>query len=126
RVSIRGRIQHDRPESDGILARVSSSRHGLLGAWPVHHREADANIYGIVVEAGDTLDFIVDIRAELNNDQYRWTPEVVMEADEAEVQLAWNAAAGFAGPYIEPPVPLSPWEKLAQVLLVSNEFLFVD
>jgi hypothetical protein len=126
-VSIRGRIQHDRPESDGILARVSSSRHGLLGAWPVHHREADANVYGIVVEAGDMIDFIVDIRAELNNDQYRWTPEVEMEAAVAtDVRTAWNAAAEFAGPYTAPPVPLSPWEKLAQVLLVSNEFLFVD
>ena len=105
------------------MARVSSSRHGLLGAWPVHHREADANGYGIVVEKGDTLDFIVDIRAELNNDQFLWSPEVAMlEGSEC----AWKAAAEFAGPYTAPPDPLTSWEKLAQVLLVSNEFLFVD
>jgi hypothetical protein len=122
-VSYAGRIRHDRPESDGIMARVSSSRHGLLGAWPVHHREADANGYGIVVEAGDTLDFIVDIRAKLNNDQFLWSPEVAMMEGEP---VAWKAAEEFAGPHTAPPVPLSPWEKLAQVLLVSNEFLFVD
>jgi hypothetical protein len=35
----------------------------------------------------------------------------------------WNAAAQFAGPL---PKRLGPWEKYAQVLLESNEFVFVD
>jgi hypothetical protein len=37
----------------------------------------------------------------------------------------WDARAGFAGP-----APssrwLTPWEQLAQVLLVANEFAFAD
>jgi hypothetical protein len=35
----------------------------------------------------------------------------------------WNAANDFSGP---PPRRLNPWEELAQALLVSNEFVFVD
>ena len=36
----------------------------------------------------------------------------------------WNAARDFAPPSTAR--RLYPWEKLAQVLLSSNEFLFVD
>ena len=40
--------------------------------------------------------------------------------------LLWDAATEFAGPQKRPAVPLTPWEKYAQVLLQSNEFVFVD
>jgi hypothetical protein len=46
------------------------------------------------------------------------TPEAITE---------WSAQANFAGPAkpVEKP-GLSPWEKFAQVLLLSNELMFVD
>jgi hypothetical protein len=37
--------------------------------------------------------------------------------------MEWNAAAQFGGP---PTPPLSPIEKYAQTLLMTNEFLFLD
>jgi hypothetical protein len=123
KVQVEGRIRHARTEGDGIMARVSSSRQGLLGAWFLHNSESDANLYGIAVEAGDTLDFVVDIKAELNSDEHKWSPMVTQVESE---NMAWNAEAEFAGPFEPLPVPLAPWEKLAQVLLSSNEFLFVD
>jgi hypothetical protein len=123
KVQVEGRIRHARTEGDGIMARVSSSRQGLLGAWFLHNSESDANLYGIAVEAGDTLDFVVDIKAELNSDEHLWSP-VVTQVESGNV--AWNAEAEFAGPFEPLPVPLAPWEKLAQVLLSSNEFLYVD
>jgi hypothetical protein len=129
KIQITGRIKHEPVSGDGIMARVLSSRHGLLGAWSVHASESDSNIYGIVVEAGDTLDFVVDIKGGLNSDQYLWTPVVtVLEPAPVEgaVAMAWDAKAEFGGPSEPTPVPLRPWEKYAQVLLSSNEFLFVD
>ena len=38
----------------------------------------------------------------------------------------WNGKKDFSGPPEPPPKPLSAWEKYAQVLLLSNEFMFVD
>jgi hypothetical protein len=38
----------------------------------------------------------------------------------------WNAQAGFGGPLPKPPAAMSPWDKYVQVLLETNEFLFVD
>jgi hypothetical protein len=37
----------------------------------------------------------------------------------------WAAQAGFTGPKTAAGT-LDPWEKLAQVILLSNEFAFVD
>jgi len=123
RVQVEGRIRHARTEGDGIAARIVSSKRGLLGAWYPHNSECDTNLYGIDVEAGDTIDFIVDIRAQLNSDEHLWSPVVTLMQEPA---TSWNAQAEFAGPWEEPPAPLNAWEKLAQVLLSSNEFLFVD
>jgi hypothetical protein len=35
----------------------------------------------------------------------------------------WDSREDFAAP---PPAPLSPWEQLAQALLLTNEFMFID
>ena len=99
----------------------------MLGAWFVHNSEADTNIYGITVEAGDTIDFEVDIRKVLNSDEHLWAPVITRKDEpEGEMAKAWDAKAEFAAPYTAPPEPLGTWEKYAQVLLSSNEFMFVD
>ena len=51
-----------------------------------------------------------------------------LEQDEAKgakapPATAWSFADAFQGPQ---PTPQTPWEMLAQVLLMSNEFVFVD
>jgi hypothetical protein len=38
----------------------------------------------------------------------------------------WSAESGFTGPAAEAPKPLTAWEKYLQVLLMANEFAFVD
>jgi hypothetical protein len=78
------------------------------------------------VAAGDTIDFVVDVYRELNNDQFLWAPEIVAEANAGDAPgdaSRWEASGQFQGP---PPQRLSPWEQLAQVLLLSNELMFVD
>jgi hypothetical protein len=127
RISIEGRIKHARTEGDGIRAWLFSSKQGVLGTWFLHNNEVDANVYGVHVEAGDTIDFVVDIRKVLNSDEYLWSPTIrtMVENEDAEPSV-WSAQAEFAGIPDEPIIPLTAWEKYAQVLLCSNEFLFVD
>ena len=52
--------------------------------------------------------------------------ERISAADLADGPVYWDAAADFGGPPAPTPEPLEPWEAYAQVLLASNEFLFVD
>jgi hypothetical protein len=40
-----------------------------------------------------------------------------------QMQAVWDAQAEFKAP---PPAKLEPLEQMAQALLITNEFLFVD
>ena len=72
------------------------------------------------MKAGETIDFVVDGRSNSSFDSFTWSP-VVRRIAPAPVE--WKATAGFQGP---PTPPLNPWEEYAQVLLLTNEFMFVD
>ncbi|MBX9789149.1 MAG: PSD1 and planctomycete cytochrome C domain-containing protein [Pirellulales bacterium] len=130
RIAIKSEVNHTTPEGDGIQCYVVSSRRGLLKSSAVHNRRERLDLDALDVVAGDTLDFVVDIGAGLNNDQYLWAPAIAMTpragtgTGVAAAPLSqWNAEHDFSGP---PLVALTPLEQLAQLLLISNETLFVD
>jgi hypothetical protein len=66
----------------------------------------------------------------LNTDQYLWhiaIQENKVSEDDALASgksfKAWDSTKDFTGPAT---TQLSVWEQLAQVLLLSNEFIFVE
>lgn len=116
---ISGVLRHEPTAGDGVRGWIISSRHGVLREARVHAAEAGMEAGPIEVEVGDTLDFVVDVADGLDSDQFVWAPGVAMGDGR------WAAADGFpaTGPG---PDYLQPWEQYAQVLLLSNEFAFVD
>ncbi len=121
-VQIRSMLIHEPKAGDGIRAFVVSSSAGLLKSAQVHQQTIDLNVNSRKVTAGETIDFIVDIGKVLNSDQFLWTITLT-ETGNAEAITAWNSETDFPQ---DRPQKLTPWEQLAQVLLCSNEFLFVD
>ena len=82
------------------------------------------NVDAMAVEAGETIDFVVDIGDELNTDQYFWRCQISeTSATESNPSIAWNSESDFPRNTTD---RLTPLEQLAQVLLCSNEFLFID
>ena len=131
-VSIAGRITHETSAGDGVRAFISHSRLGQLRTVTVHNSAEDLRVASTAVQAGDTLDFIVDYRANLNSDEFKWAP-VITELNTAAAASGapvlvkeWDAKKDFRG--IDMPVqpPLKPWEQLVQVLFSANEFCYVD
>lgn len=146
-VAIGGTIRNPTKEGDGVQAWIVSSRLGELGAWTVQDAFAETTVARVMVKAGDTIDFIVDCRENPESDSFTWAPVVRLVDDgrqpaaavaaasaalpagagpNAGATLEWNANTDFQGPIPEPPKPLDAWEKYAQVLLLTNEFAFVD
>ena len=121
-VRLTATLSHPSPEGDGVHGVLYSSRHGLLGASVVHNSSGWTHFAEIDVEAGDTLDFIVDRREQLNHDEFDWKIDI-KDLSGSEGASHWNAEHDFRGKRAD---ALNPWEQLAQVLLASNEFLFVD
>ena len=128
--AIRGKLKHAAPEGDGVAARIVSSRGGLLWSANVHNTEADSALSGVELRAGDTLDFLVDIGGTLAYDDYLWSPAIEAAPEAAAVTKdtprRWDARADFAGGAATAARPLTPLELLAQALLLSNEFAYVD
>ena len=120
-LSIHAPVGRPAKEGNGVLARIVSSRQGQLAeATAAPGTTVPMNAARIEIKAGETLDFILESRGDENSDAFEWHP-LLKAADNAE----YNARTQFSGP-IQPPSPLSPWEKYAQVLLETNEFVFVD
>jgi hypothetical protein len=127
-MSIKSTAMHQVTPGDGIRCWIVSNRHGVLTSATLLNRQQSLDIPTVKVDAGDTIDFIVDINANLNSDQYLWSAEIeeLASADgakPAETTATWNSLRDFGG---TPPDLLDEWEQLAQVLLLANELMFVD
>jgi len=124
-VKIGGALKHDGDKGDGVRGRIVSGATGKLGEWIAYNSRATTNVERIEVKRGDTIDFIADLRTNLGFDSFTWAPRVRYVETTAGKTGAFNAKADFAGPARERK-PLTPWERYAQVLLLSNELMFVD
>jgi hypothetical protein len=118
-LSITGDLNHPDKNGNGVQARVVSSRLGVLGDWKVHAKVVKTEVPLVMVQKGDVLDFVVSPMGSTANDGFGWTP-TLRKSGSNEI---WSAAAGFAPP---PQPPISRLAMLAQALMLTNEFMFVD
>lgn len=127
-LSIQSQLKHVAEPGDGVRAFVISSKKGVLIASDAHQKTIDLNVDSMEVAAGDTIDFVVDIKDVLNSDDYLWSVKLECSASnvtEPNVTdpVAWNSANDFPADLNQ---QLSRWQQLAQILLCTNEFAFVD
>jgi hypothetical protein len=104
-----------------VLGRIISSRTGELWKADVAAAgSAEVKLEKVEVKAGDTIDFLVGCKGTDSSDTFLWAPIIQSDMEQ------WSAKGQFAGP--PPPLPpqMKPWEQYAQVLLQTNEFVFVD
>ena len=129
-VQLNAKMNHPSDKGDGLIGYIVSSRIGLIHEYAVKNGEDRAVHEGIPVLAGDTIDFVASPNTGPGFDSYGYSIEVQMDRPEGSegesIQTVWNSREDFAGPPPAPPEPLSPWGQLAQVLLLTNEFMYVD
>jgi hypothetical protein len=117
RISVSGTIERSGKTGDGVQALVVAAGR-TWGDWEVGPGSSvPAEVPVFAVEAGQALDFVVQSRGNEEHDTFRWAP--VIQLEDEQTPLA-DAREGFSGP------ALGPWAQLAQALLLSNEFMFVD
>lgn len=128
-INVSGELKHPSDQGDGVRARVYSSRLGKLGEWTVSNGESKTAVANVEVRAGDTIDFIVDCRESPAFDSYQWKFRIKASQWPKElVKDSWNLSRDFkdASNSLLPPPKIDPWVQLCQVMLLSNEFAFVD
>jgi hypothetical protein len=123
-IHVTSKLVHEPTQGDGIRGFLVSSRDGVWASSQVHHGNVEWKFTSRAVEAGETLDFVVDIGGGLAYDQFLWSITITADADAAGAATTWNAERDF--PPVQETQRLTPWEQLAQVLVCTNEFFFVD
>lgn len=118
-VTIRGKLVHRSEHGDGIRGTLLSDQQGKLGQWLVKKDEARTVIADVKVAAGESFDLVTDCLATVNHDGFEWKARI-QYLDSGET---FDSSREL--PNVQP-TPLTPWDQLAQALLASNEFAFVD
>lgn len=122
-LNIQGRISHQNEQGDGVRARVILSDGRVVGDAVAHNSAERIEVESVEVAAGDTVDFVVDCRSGESHDSFRWGVRLELMLPDGS-QQAWNSREDFNGR--PKPESLSPLAQLAQTLLMTNEFIFVD
>lgn len=133
-VSIKGLFKHAKQPGDGVRGRLFAGGRLLAGPWVVHQKSVETNLESVALKKGETIDFVVDIYKVLNSDSFEWSPTItavdakavaVTGANEPGGNKAksWNYSTDFRAVEAE---QITSWQSVAQILLLSNEFQFVN
>ena len=128
-VNITAELTHTDAKTEGVIARIISSRAGELGEWKAKAQSLCTDIAKVPVKKGDTLDFIVSSQSDKDAGPYQWSPSITVPGSAMPgmpgMAQRWDARVDFADPN-KPAKPLTAWEELCQALLLSPEFAVME
>lgn len=113
---IRGELHVPSDQGNGVRARLMRPSGEILREWTALPAQKTPTAFeGITVKKGEQLWFVVDSRGDQAFDGFHWRPRLSDEKGEVA-----HAQKDFCGP------GLAPKAQLAQALLLSNEFFYLD
>ena len=128
-INITAELTHTDTKTEGVIARIISSRTGELGEWKAKAQSLCTDLAKVPVKKGDTLDFIVSSQTDKDAGPYQWSPSIVMPTADMPampgMNQRWDARVDFANPNA-PAKPLTAWEELCQAILLSPEFAVME
>ena len=127
KVFIDATLSRKTDRGDGVRAWIHNSRTGVLSEYFCTPQKKQLPTQLTTdVKRGDVLSFIVHNEASTDSDSFEWQPRII-RSDTHE--LLTDAKADFCDSSRWPfgrAHPQSPLSQFAQVLLISNEFMFLD
>ncbi len=100
-LTIKGALNHDSPNGDGVRGRVVVSTLGIASQWTAHNAQTRTDVEKIVVREGDTLDFITDCRDHVTSDSFVWRVNLTLTQDDGTSSV-FRSGEGFHGPTAQP------------------------
>ena len=128
---ISGTLKRSSERGNGVRAWIFSDRSGVIAEKRIlPATSADIQV-DVQVKEGEVLQFVVEcVDRSTDSDSYSWVPRLErVDPVTGQTVLLTKADSDFCGPTGWPlnrEKPQSPLAQLAQVLLMSNEFQFVD
>ncbi|MEN8736554.1 MAG: DUF1549 and DUF1553 domain-containing protein [Akkermansiaceae bacterium] len=111
-----GTLNRPSEHGNGITGKLMRSNGEILAEWSVAPTSKKRTRYhNISIKKGEKLWCVVDSMGNQDSDSFHWDPKFF----DGEREIA-NAVTDFTGP------SLPPRAQLAQALLLSNEFFYLD
>ncbi len=125
--SISGLLKHAREQGDGVIASIvhrqpNGPSTSIGENWAVFNSETKTKTESFKVAADDCIDFVVESGKSGSSDSFFWKADIEIDFDGVST-TTWSTEDGF-----KPPAPamLDGWEQLAQALMLTNEFIYID
>lgn len=122
RVLIHGVVDHPSDQGDGVRVRVIGPGSSLLADTIAQNSTSPFAVKALDLEAGQSIDFVIDCRTNSSHDSFK-SRFVLTQSSGGKVTRVWKSDEDFRETIQE---RMDAWAQLAQVLLMSNEFAFVD
>jgi hypothetical protein len=114
-----GKATHKSKKGNGVRLMVFHNGK-LVSSWKCFANSLQT-ILPLKVKKGDIVDLVADPMGSPNNDHYSWPVTFTLKSGSKRAK--WRLADLFNS---KPEKNFSIWASLAQVLMMSNEFLYVD
>jgi hypothetical protein len=125
KVQLRGQLGHRSEDGDGIRASIWVGGQRMF----TETEKMNDRPYGPIrgqVQSGQTIDFVASAGGSDSFDSFYWRVHVRLTGSDGK-ELESDSTKHFSGPYDRASnQPLDRLAQLAQTLLMSNEFAFVD
>lgn len=122
-VTLKGSLHHPAKDGDGVEAYLFKNGQQVK-KWHSKHARKRTDSGIIEIKAGDIIELAVAPGKTHSFDTYTWNKELVFNhggtEDVVDLKEAFNGHQGKEGSNY------SVWDGLSQVMLMSNEFLYVD
>src|SRR4051812_21216350 len=130
-IRITGVLDRDSPNGNGVRGIIATDRQGIMKDVLVPAKsKATVALGKLEVRKGEIVDFAVDAEnGDANSDGFDWRPGIHRLDENGNAVLLTQSDKDFCDASHWPPNrarPQTALSQLAQVLLMSNEFQFVD
>jgi hypothetical protein len=123
RVAVNGVVRHENEQGDGIRFRIIKPDGGFVADVVAQNSTMPLAVETVEVGAGQSLDFVADCRSNESHDSFN-SRLLITQLVGGKIQRTWNSEDDFRD---QPGASrLNEWAQLAQTLLLTNEFVFVD
>lgn len=124
-VRLRGQMGHRNKQGDGVVTKIWLGDKPLFNATQKSNNRPYGPLSGWVNE-GDTIDFVANAGHDNSHDTFYWRVSMQLTGEDGTV-IETESTKHFSGPFSShESQKLDRLGQLAQTLLLSNEFAFVD
>ncbi len=124
-VTLEGQVHHKSKQGDGVTFSIQANGKQVYTSTQLNSEQRHGP-HSIKLNAGDVIDLIATAGRTSSFDSFEWTATIKVERAQGQ-GTERDTVKHFSGPFeTEKVQSLDRLEQLAQILILSNEFAFID